>query len=411
MIDIQYIRAHADEVKKNCERRQVNVDIDTLLGLDEQRRGLIGEIDTLRSAKKSAGKPTPEEIAAIREQKEQLKQKEAQLAEVQAQYHALLMLVPNHTHPDVPAGGEDDFNQLELRGTAPTLTDPKDHLTLMTDLDLLDFERGAKVVGSKFYYLKGDAVRLNRAMISYGIDVLSKHGYELFETPDLAKHEIIKGLGFNPRGESTQIYNIEGMDLSLIGTAEITIGGYHQGEILDLSDGPKKYVALSHCFRTEDGAYGRTSKGLYRVHQFTKLEMFIFCKPEESEELHQELLEIEKEICDGLELHYQVVDIAAGDLGGPAYRKYDIEAWMSMKDGDFGEITSTSNCLDYQARRLNVRYKKEDGTNAFVHTLNGTAVVLSRFPIALIEQHQTEDGRIRIPAALQPYMGGQTHLG
>jgi len=256
-------------------------------------------------------------------------------------------------------------------------------------------------------------VRLNLALIQYGMDIVEKYGYTIMETPDLAKQSVLEGAGFNPRGDETQIYNIENTDLSLIGTAEITIGGYHMDEILDLSNGPKKYVALSHCFRTEAGAYGRESKGLYRVHQFSKLEMFVFCKPEESEKLHNELLEIEKAICDGLKIPYRVIDIPTGDLGGPAYRKFDIEAYMTMKgdensSGDYAEITSTSNCTDYQARRLNIRYINSDGKSEFVHTLNGTAVVLSRFPIALIENHQREDGSIAIPKALQPYFGKDT---
>jgi len=231
------------------------------------------------------------------------------------------------------------------------------------------------------------------------------------ETPDMAKNEIINGIGFNPRSdEETQIYSIKDTDLSLVGTAEITVGGYHTNEVLDLNDGPKKYIALSHCFRTEAGAYGKTSKGLYRVHQFTKLEMFVFCKPEDSEKYHAEILEIEKEILDGLEIPYQVIDIASADLGGPAYRKFDIEGYMVMKgddkkQGDYGEITSCSNCTDYQARRLSIKYKKEDGSTAFVHTLNGTAVVLSRFPIILAENHQQKDGTIVVPKVLQKYCG------
>ena len=214
------------------------------------------------------------------------------------------------------------------------------------------------------------------------------------ETPDIAKNSILEGIGFEPRGPETQVYSIENTDMSLIGTAEITVGGYHADEVLNLESGPKKYVALSHCFRTEAGAYGKESKGLYRVHQFTKLEMFVFCKPEESERYHQEILDIEKEICNGLEFPYRVIDVASGDLGGPAYRKYDIEAWMTTKN-DYGEITSTSNCTDYQARRLNIKYRKPDGTTEFVHTLNGTAVATSRLPIAVFENHQQADGSVK----------------
>jgi seryl-tRNA synthetase len=285
----------------------------------------------------------------------------------------------------------------------------KDHEALLIEKNAIDFERGAKVVGSKFYYSKNDLVRLNMALLQYGMDTVSKHGFELLETPDMARHEVVEGAGFVPRGEETQIYNIEGTDLSLIGTAEITTLGYHKDEILDLSNGPKRYAAISHCFRTEAGAYGRTSKGLYRVHQFTKLELFSFCKPEESEAEHQFILDIEKEIADGLELAYRVIDIPSGDLGAPAYRKYDLEAWMVMQGG-YGEITSTSNCTDYQARRMNIRYRNDDGETEFVHTLNGTAVVLSRFPIAIIEQKQNEDGSVNIPEVLRPYLGGRDVL-
>jgi seryl-tRNA synthetase len=286
----------------------------------------------------------------------------------------------------------------------------KDHEDLLTNLDLVDFERATKVSGSKFYYYKNSMVKLNQALLNYGLEILEKHGFTLMETPDMAKFDVLIGAGFNPRGAEKQIYNIEDTDLSLVGTAEITVLGYHANEILDLSKGPKKYAAISHCFRTEAGAYGRTSKGLYRVHQFTKLEMFIFCSPTESENLHKELLSIEKEIADGLDLPYRVIDIASGDLGGPAYRKFDLEAWMVMKgeadrQGGYGEITSTSNCTDYQARRLNIKYKKPDGGIDFVHTLNGTAVVLSRFPLAIVENNQQADGSIRVPKVLQKFMG------
>ncbi|NCO04780.1 MAG: serine--tRNA ligase [Candidatus Magasanikbacteria bacterium] len=408
MLDIKYIRDNVDKIKENNKNRHVTVNIDHFLELDEQKRTIKTQIEELRATRNqgSKGKPTPEEMQKMKEVGETIKGLEEQLAPTEQEYHELLLQIPNRTHTDSPIGGEEHFNVLEMHGNLPAFDFPaKDHVELMETLDIIDFERGAKVTGSKFYFLKNDAVRLNQALINYGMDILSKHGYTLIETPDLAKQEVLEGIGFNPRGEEKQIYNIENENLSLIGTAEITIGGYHQDEVLDLSNGPKKYAAISHCFRTEAGAYGRTSKGLYRVHQFTKLEMFIFCKPEDSESLHQELLTIEKEICDGLELAYRVIDIPTGDLGGPAYRKFDIEAAMTMKDGDYGEITSTSNCTDYQARRLNIKYKNEAGKNEYVHTLNGTAVVLSRFPLALIEQHQQKDGSIHIPKALVPYIG------
>lgn len=412
MLDIKYIREHTEEIKENCVKRRNKVDIDRLIAVDETRRQLLGEVEALRASRKSGskGKPTEEDIAKMRTLGDEIKAKEDALATVEAEFSDLMMQVPNLTHPDSPIGGEEDFKVLFQKDHAGFDFAPKDHEEILTKLDLIDFERGAKVAAAKFYFAKNDLVRLNQALLNYGVDVVTKHGFTLMETPDLARTAILQGVGFNPRGNETQIYSVENTDLSLIGTAEITVGGYHADEILDLSNGPKKYVAMSHCFRTEAGAYGRTSKGLYRVHQFTKLEMFIYCKPEESEKLHEELRTIEQEICDGLGLSYRVIDIPSGDLGGPAYRKYDLEAYMTMKgegdkQGDFGEITSTSNCTDYQARRLNIRYRTEAGETAFVHTLNGTAVVLSRFPIAVVEQYQQADGSIKVPGVLQPYLG------
>lgn len=406
MLDLAFIRDNVALIKENCAKRRVSVDIDLLVQLDQQRRDQMMEIEAMRSERnqKSASKPTEEEMARLRTVGEEIKRKENDLQNVQEKLLELWLQVPNLTHPDTPIGGEEDFKTV-YEGAAPVFAfESKDHEALMNSLDLIDFERGAKVAGAKFYFAKGDLVRLNMALLQYGMDIVTSHGFELVETPDLARQEILQGIGFNPRGEETQVYSIENTDLSLIGTAEITMGGYHADEILDLSHGPKKYVALSHCYRTEAGSYGRTSKGLYRVHQFTKLEMFIYCRPDDSEAMHKELLEIERKICDGLEIPYRVIDIASGDLGGPAYRKYDIESWMTMLDG-WGEITSTSNCTDYQARRLKIRYKDDDGKTHYVHTLNGTAVVLSRFPIALFENHQQSDGSIKIPDALQNYFG------
>ena len=408
MLDIKYIREHAELVKQNNKARGVTVDVDHLLQLDHEWRNLLGQIEKMRSTRKqgSKGKPSEQEIAAMRQLGDDIARLEGELTSVEADFTKLLKTVPNLTHPEVPTGGEEDFKVLKTQGQPSKFKfQPKDHEELMLALGVLDLERGAKTTGTKFYFAKNDLVRLNQALIQYGTDVLSKHGFTLMETPDLARDEILEGIGFNPRGPESQVYSILGHDLSLIGTAEITLGGYHANEILDLSAGPLKYAGISHCFRTEAGAYGRTSKGLYRVHQFTKLEMFVYCKPEDSEQLHQALLAIEQEIVDGLGLPYQVIDTASCDLGAPAYRKFDIEAWMVMKNG-YGEITSTSNCTDYQARRLNVRYRKENGETDFVHTLNGTAVVTSRLPIAIFENFQTENGTVKIPKVLQQYMGG-----
>jgi len=410
MLDIKFIRDNTDAIKKNIQNRRLTVDIDKLLELDETRRTKLQEVEELRAIKnkKSKGKPTDEEIKQMREVGDKTKNLEKELEEIEKNYEELLLQVPNMSHSDAPIGGEKDFATLETCGEKPVFDfESKDHEEIMTTLNMIDFERGAKVTGSKFYFAKGNLVRLNQALINYGMDITSKHGYELIETPDMAKHDVLVGTGYNPRGDESQIYNIEGTDFGLIATAEVTIGGYHQDEVLDLDAGPKKYAALSHCYRREAGSYGRTSKGLYRVHQFAKLEMFIFCKPEESETLHEELLNIEKEICDGLGLHYRVIDTPTADLGAPAYRKYDLEAWMTMvaEEGGYGEITSTSNCTDYQARRLNIKHKDANGKNQFVHTLNGTAVVLSRFPVAIIEQYQQADGSVKVPKVLQKYMG------
>ncbi|MBI2038244.1 MAG: serine--tRNA ligase [Candidatus Magasanikbacteria bacterium] len=407
MLDIKFIRENKELIKENCKNRHVNLDVDELLKLDEQRRAAQQEVEALRAQRKSQskGKPSEEDIARLRKMGDDITVLEKNAEETETKYRELLLRVPNLTHPESPIGGEEDYTVVAKEGNPPKFSfQPKDHDELMLNLDLIDFERGAKVAASKFYFAKNKLVRLNQALIQYGMDILEKQGFSLIETPDLAKNDILTGIGFNPRGTETQVYSVENTDLSLIGTAEITMGGYHADEVLDLSKGPKKYAAVSHCFRTEAGAYGKTSKGLYRVHQFTKLEMFVYCKPEDSEKMHQELLKLEQKICDGLELPYRVIDVASGDLGGPAYRKYDIEAWMTMKN-DYGEITSTSNCTDYQARRLNIKYKKEDGSNEFAHTLNGTAIVSSRFPLALIENHQQKDGSVLIPRALRKYTG------
>lgn len=416
MLDIKFIREHADVIKENSKKRNVRVDIDALLGLDEQRREVLKNLEAKRAKRNtvSKGKPSEKEIGEMRTLGEEIKKHESDLMDIENQIKDLQLMVPNLSHPDSPVGGETDYSVVHTN-KEPIVFDfmSKNHEELLTQLDLIDFERGAKVAGSKFYFSKGALVKLNQALINYAIDILEKHDFVLMETPDVVKQEILDGSGFNPRGSESQIYSIQDHDLHLIGTAEISVLGYHANEVIDLTSGPKLYAALSHCFRTEAGAYGKESKGLYRVHQFTKLEMFVFCYPEQSEEMHQMLLDMEKEICDGLGLSYRVIDIPTGDLGGPAYRKYDVEAWMPGKGekGDYGEITSTSNCTDYQARRLNIKFKNEEtGELEFVHTLNGTAVVLSRFPLAIIEQYQQEDGSIQVPKALQPYMGGMKFI-
>lgn len=407
MLDNKFIKENLELIKKNCLNRNVKIDWDKFLKLDEAKKENLSELEKIRAERnqKSKSKPNEEEI----EKNKELGKKEKILDERQknldSEYKEILSQIPNLTHPDSPIGGENDFKIVfESKYKSNFNFIPKDHVEILENLNLIDFDRAAKVSGSKFYFVKNDLVLLNQAIINYGIEIATKNGFELIETPDLAKKDILEGIGFNPRGEETQVYNIENDELSLIGSAEITVGGYHSDEVLDLENGPKKYAAISHCFRTEAGSYGRTSKGLYRVHQFTKLELFIFCKPEESEKYHQEILNIEKEIIEGFEVPYRIIDIASADLGGPAYRKYDFEAYMTMHN-DFGEVTSCSNCTDYQARRLNIKYKDETGKNKFVHTLNGTAVNTSRWPLFIVENYQQADGTIKVPKVLQKWMG------
>ena len=414
MLDIKYIREHKDEIKKNCENRLSLANIDELLSLDEQRRQAISKIDALRSERnlKSKGKPIPKEMEIMKQKRVKIGELETELSKIEEKYNEELFKVPNLTHPEVIASKNEDDNQILEIIKEPTKFnfEPKDHVQLAEALDLIDFTKATEVTGTKFYYLKKELALLEFTLIQYALETLCKKGFTPIITPDLAKQEILKAMGFNPRGESTQVYNLENSDLSLIGTAEITMGGYHMGEVLKEAELPKKYAAVSHCFRTEAGSYSKFSKGIFRVHQFTKIEMFQYVKPENSETAHKELLEIEKEIFKGLEIPFRVVDHCTADLGAPSIRTYDLEAWLPGKPnkegkiGDWGEITSTSNCTDYQARALNIKYKKADGSKEFIHMLNGTAIAITRAIIAIIENNQQADGSIIIPEILTKYM-------
>jgi seryl-tRNA synthetase len=414
MLDIKYIREHVEEIKKNCENRLSSANVDDLIVLDEQRRKIIGEIDILRTERNqgSKGKPSPEEIEAMKQKRLKIGELETSLAEIEIKYNEELYKVPNITHPAVVVSkNEDDNPVLEVvKEPVKFAFEPKDHVQLAESLDLIDFDKATEVSGAKFYYLKNELALLEFALIQYVLGILYSKGFTPITTPDLAKQDILRAMGYNPRGESTQIYNIENTDLSLIGTAEITMGGYHMGEVLEETELPKKYAAISHCFRTEAGSYSKFSKGIYRVHQFTKVEMFQYVKPENSEAAHLELLAIEKEIFQGLDIPFRVIDHCTADLGGPSIRTYDLEAWMPGKPGkngetgDWGEITSTSNCTDYQARGLNIKYKKADGNKEYVHMLNGTAVAVQRTMIAILENYQQANGSIIIPQILRKYL-------
>ncbi len=421
MLDLKYVRDNPNAIKENAKNRQVNVDVDALISLYDRRNELIQNTETLRAerntnAQAMKGKLSPEDRSRLIEEGKQLKSRiaraEEQLKATELQLRDLAEALPNLTHPEVPVGtAESDNRELETVGTTRSFAfTPRDHVDLAEALDLVDFEAAARVSGTKFYYLKNEAVYLELALTRFAMDILRERGYVPMITPDIARTDVVAGIGFNPRGPESNIYNLEDEDTSLVGTAEITLGGYYSGQTLPAEDLPVRMAGLSHCFRREAGSAGQFSRGLYRVHQFTKVEMFIVCMPDQSEEMHRELLEIEKEIFTRLEIPFRVLDICTGDLGGPAYRKYDLEAWMPGRgeSGEWGEITSTSNCTDFQSRRLNIRYVEERNgkkQRGYVHLLNGTAVAVSRAIIAILENFQETDGSVKIPPALQHYTG------
>ncbi len=418
MIDVKELKTRYDEIAKNIKDRFMNVDLDKIVKDQEERAALLLEVENLRSKRNETAQKMKQKldnetrqlyIQEGKEIKEALAEKEARLTVLDEQFKKEVMTIPNYASPEAPIGKEDkDSLAIKFYGEPTRFSfKAKDHVQLGEELDILDFDKGAKVSGQKFYYIKNKAVILQMALERYAMDIVVKHGFTPFITPDVAKEEILNGIGFNPRGAESNIYTIEGTDTCLVGTAEITLGGYYKDTILNKEDLPIKMTGLSHCFRREAGGAGQYSKGLYRVHQFSKLEMFIYCLPEESESFHKEILSIEEEIFQGLGLPYRIVDTATGDLGAPAYRKFDIEAWMPGRgdEGEYGEVTSTSNCTDYQARSLNIRYRDDDGKIKFVHMLNGTAVALSRAMVAVIENYQNEDGSITIPPALVSYTG------
>jgi seryl-tRNA synthetase len=419
MLDRKFILQNVDAVRSNCEKRGVACDVDRIVSLDSQRLASLQLAEELNRQANETSKQIPktpdqdarnlliEQGRELRQKKEAAQQQHDQLDQ---EIRELISAIPNMTHPDVPEGGEDDAVEIAFgnQPVKPLDFQALDHVDLGAKHDLFDFDAGGRVTGAGFYYLKNEAVHLDLALQQYAIRFLCDRGFTPMTTPDLALTSILEGIGFTPRGPETQIYSIENTELNLVGTAEITLGGMNAGQTLSAEDLPLLYCGLSHCFRTEAGAGGRASKGLYRVHQFTKVEMFAFTLPEQSDGIHLRLKDLECELFDSLEIPYRVIDTASGDLGGPAYRKFDLEAWMPGRgeQGEWGEVTSTSNCTDYQARRLNVRFKRQGqkGTE-FVHTLNGTAVATGRAMIAILENHQRADGSINVPTVLRPWVG------
>lgn len=422
MLDVAYIRDHLDEVKQNCINRNVpTVAVERAVVIDDERKRLV-QLRSETAAKqneisKGFQKATPEQREALKAQSTALKEQvgtiDADLRLVEGDLLANLVQIPNLSHPDAPVGTDAAANKVVSKHGEPRKFDfkPKDHVALCESLDLCDFEAGSRVAGQKFYFLKNEGALLEVALVQYALQTCVKKGFTPVITPDLARVDVLEGIGFLPRDpnpNTRQIYTVSDTDLCLIATAEITLGGMHKDQIFEDADFPKRYVGLSHCFRTEAGAAGRDTRGLYRVHQFTKVEMFAFTTPEQSEAMHQEILAIEEEVFRGLGLAYHVIDTCTGDLGGPAYRKYDLEAWMPGRGdkGEYGEVTSTSNCTDYQARRLGIRFKspKFKGTR-FAHTLNGTAISCARAIVAILENHQQADGSVVIPEVLRPWIG------
>ncbi len=419
MLDRRFILENAELVQQNCDRRGAKADVARFVELESQRRKLQADVeeqsrlanvvaksigqakdDAEREARKGEGR-------RIREKKDQL---QADIDRFGAEASAILNSLPNLTHPEAPIGGEDASKEIR-RGAIdvrPMKFPVLDHVQLAEQHDLIDIEGAARVAGHGFYFLKNEAVLLELALEQFAVEMLAREHFIPMITPDLARGDVLKGIGFIPRGPETQIYSIENHDLNLVATAEITLGGLYAGQVIDAEKLPIKLCGISHCFRTEAGAAGRASRGLYRVHQFSKVEMFAFTTPEGSEDMHNYFLDLECEIFDSLGIPYRVLDIATGDLGGPAYRKFDLEAWMPGRGsgGEWGEVTSASNCTDYQARRLDIRFKNksEKGTH-LVHTLNGTAVAISRALIAILENCQQADGSILVPQVLQKWVG------
>jgi seryl-tRNA synthetase len=422
MLDAAFVRDNLAAVKANCANRNVpDFPADRVVAFDEERRKLVQRRSETAAEQNAISKQfpqakTPEEREALKARSTALKAEvgriDDELVLIEGDLRANLMQLPNMTHPAAPVGKDPSANVVVAEfGAKPAFAfKPKDHVELCEALDLADFEAGTRVAGQKFYFLKNEAALLEVALVQYALQTCVKAGFTPVITPDLARVEVLEGIGFQPRdtAETRQVYTVADTDLCLIATAEITLGGMHKDRIFDEAELPKRYVGLSHCFRTEAGAAGRDTRGLYRVHQFTKVEMFAFCAPEQSDAIHEEIRALEEQIFTGLGLHFHVIDTCTGDLGGPAYRKYDLEAWMPGRGagGDYGEITSTSNCTDFQARRLGIRYKGKGfkGTK-FVHTLNGTAVACTRALVAILENYQQADGSVVIPEVLRPWVG------
>ena len=420
MIDVKVLRTDPERVKASQRARgESETIVDEALAADATRRSSIAAYEELRAEQKELGKlipkASPEErtelLGRTKELADQVKKAEAAEKDASTAFDLLLKAVPNLIIDGVPVGGEEDYVVLEERGTIRDFAaegfTPRDHLELGQLLGAIDVERGAKVSGSRFYFLTGQGAELELALLNLAVSTATAHGLTLMIPPSLVKPSAMEGTGF--LGQAAQdVYHLADDDLYLVGTAEVPLAAYHSEEILPPESLPRRYVGYSPSFRREAGSHGKDTRGIFRVHWFDKVEMFVFCAPEDADAEHQQLLEWEKQFIDALELPYRVIDVAAGDLGLSAARKYDCEAWLPTQER-YREITSTSNCTEYQARRLNVRGRYDTGV-APVATLNGTLCAMPRMIVMLLENHQQADGSVRLPAALQPFLGGRTQL-
>ncbi len=412
MLDIKFIRKNPEKVKEGIRKKGVEVDLDEILRLDEKRRKLQKRIDEIRAQKNKASREIvrlkeAEREKLLKELKELDKEGdilEKEFKEIEKKFWDLMAKVPNLPFDEVPVGKDERDNVvLKEVGEIPKFDfEPKDHLEIGEALDIIDVKRAAKTSGTRFGFLKGKAVLLEFALVNFALETLMKEGFVPVIPPVLIKEKPFWGMGYLDRG-AEEVYFIEKDNLYLIGTAEQILGPMHMDEIFKEDELPKRYVGFSSCFRREAGSYGKDTRGIFRVHQFDKVEMFSFCKPEDSKKEHLFFLEMEERLMKALKIPYRVINICTGDLGDPAAAKFDIEAWLPGQ-GRYRETHSTSNCTDYQARRLNIRYRAKDGKLHFVHTINGTAFAIGRTIIAILENYQQKDGSVKVPEILQKYL-------
>lgn len=420
MIDVKALRLDPDRIRASQRARgKSEYLVDDLIKADEARRNAIAQFEELRAEQKALGKRVAQArgedrvtlLGRTKELADMVKKAEATQNEIGIAFDQMLRQIGNLVFDDVPPGGEDDFVVLETLGTPRDFAaegfQPKDHVELGQLLGAIDMERGAKVSGSRFYYLTGQGAELELALINLAMSTAITNGFTPFIPPALVKPQAMEGTGF--LGQAAQdVYHLEEDDLYLVGTSEVPLAAYHADEILDLDTLPRRYAGLSPCYRREAGSHGKDTRGIFRVHWFDKVEMFVFCAPEQANTEHQRLLQWEKDFISALEIPFQVIELAAGDLGLSAARKYDCNGWLPTQDR-YREITSASNCTDFQARRLNIRARFDSGT-APVATLNGTLCAMARTIVMILENHQQADGSVRIPEALRPYLGGREAL-